>query len=48
MLLALLVLLALLALMALLALLRLTLFAETASHHGGNYRGTDTHIRLTG
>jgi len=46
-LLALLALMALMALMALLALLRLTLFAETASHHGGNYSGTDTHIRLT-
>ena len=47
-LLALLALMALMALLALLALLRLTLFAETASHHGGNYSGTDTHIRLTG
>ena len=45
----LLVLLALLVLMALMALLALlALFAETASHRGGNYSGTDTHIRLTG
>ena len=42
----LLVLLARMALMALLAPAA-PLFAETASQHGGNYSGTDTHIRLT-
>ena len=43
MLLVLLVLLARMALMAPAA----PLFAETASQHGGNYSGTDMHIRLT-